>query len=235
MRTARRQWVRSADTDGAFFLNTSVLAKQLGLLPTPAPLDPNEAALHKAMVATGLTGSDIASLAPAGPAAAAGASAGPSSSALPPLGTPERIAAVLSSADAGAAPLALAFGSSRLQNWCMQAVANHMQLPGHLCFQHSVAPPTDPASSQVVRCVSVYVPHVCAEMQAHITAQSVSADIERASRAGSTAGTRASTPGTGEASLSNKDLAKFVRDFELTPIPAEDMLWGLQGGAALHR
>lgn len=106
MRTARRQWVRSADTGGAFFVNTSALAKQLGLLPTPAPLDPNEAALHKALVTSGLTDSDIATLAPAGTAPGAGTSSGAQGTTLPPLGSAERIAAVLSSADAGAAPVA---------------------------------------------------------------------------------------------------------------------------------
>lgn len=157
LRTAKRQWVRSADTDGSFFVDTSAHAQQLGLLQGPSKL------------AAGL--SDVE--------AVAAASNGRSSSSshngvLAGLGSPERIAAAISSADA--------------------------------------------------------------EMQAHIAAQSLSVDIQQGSTAGSKAGgslssrSRAKTP-----DLSQKELLKFVRDFEPLPVPAEDMLWGLQGDVARHR
>lgn len=159
LRTAKRQWVRSADTDGSFFVDTSAHAQQLGLLQGPSTL------------AAGL--SDVEAAA----AASNGRSSSSSSShngVLAGLGSPERIAAAISSADA--------------------------------------------------------------EMQAHIAAQSLSVDIQQGSTAGSMAGgslssrSRAKTP-----DLSQKELLKFVRDFEPVPVPAEDMLWGLQGDVARHR
>jgi hypothetical protein len=157
LRTAKRQWVRSADTNGSFFVDTSVHAQQLGLLQPPST-----PAGDAAFLAAGL--SDVA-------AASNGSSSnGSHNGVLAGLGSPERIAAAISSADA--------------------------------------------------------------EMQAHIAAQSLSVDIQQASTAGSSSNgrSRAKTP-----DLSQKELLKFVRDFEPVPIPSEDMLWGLQGDAVRHR
>jgi hypothetical protein len=91
-------------------------------------------------------------------------------------------------------------------------------------MQDSVLPPLGSPER-----IAAVLNSAAAEMQEHINQQSMSVDIEGSSRVGSTAGSRANTPGV-ESSLSNKDLAKFVRDFEAVPVPAEDMLWGLQGG-----
>lgn len=172
MRTARRQWIRSADTDGAFFLDTSVYAQQLGLLPAPSThagngvLHPDDAAQNGSLHA-GL--SDVAAAVAANGASSNGSS---HNGVLAGLGSPERLAAALSSADA--------------------------------------------------------------EMQAHIAAQSLAVNMQNGSHNGavasSKAGSRAKTP-----EQEQKELMKFVRDFELVPIPAEDMLWGLQGDAAVHR
>lgn len=162
MRTARRQWIRSADTDGAFFIDTSAHARELGLVQAPSAPDSSslngaDSAKHKALLAAGL--SDVQ-------AAAAANGNGSHNGVLAGLGSPERIAAALSSADA--------------------------------------------------------------EMQAHIAAQSAAI-----SRAGSSLSSRGVAPEK-EVSVAQKDLMKFIRDFELVPVPAEDMLWGLQG-AAIHR
>jgi hypothetical protein len=35
-------------------------------------------------------------------------------------------------------------------------------------------------------------------------------------------------------SVAQRDVMKFIRNFELVPVPAEDMLWGLQG-TSTHR
>jgi hypothetical protein len=162
MRTARRQWIRSADTDGAFFIDTSVHARELGLVQAPSAPDGSslngaDSAKHTALLAAGL--SDVQ-------AAAAANENGSRNGVLAGLGSPERIAAALSSADA--------------------------------------------------------------EMQAHIAAQSAAS-----SSAGSSLSSRGMAPEK-EVSVAQKDLMKFIRDFELVPVPAEDMLWGLQG-AAIHR
>lgn len=167
MRTARRQWIRSADTDGAFFIDTSVHARALGLVQAPSapdsgPLNGAESAKHKALLAAGL--SDVQA------AAAAADGNGSHNGVLAGLGSPERIAAALSSADA--------------------------------------------------------------EMQAHIAAQSA-ASSATGSRAGSSLSSRGMASEK-EVSVAQKDVMKFIRNFELVPVPAEDMLWGLQG-ASTHR
>lgn len=80
-----------------------------------------------------------------------------------------------------------------------------------------------------------------AEMQAHIAAQSLAVDVPSSSTAGrSRSGSRAgsATPGVvenGDADVSKQGLVKFLKDFEAVPIPADDMLWGLQEGDAVNR
>jgi hypothetical protein len=181
MRTARRQWIRSADTDGAFFINTAELARQHGLLASPGTvspssngsLNPADSAKHAAMLAAGSSEAEIISA-----AAAPSSSSNGTHAVLAGLGSPGRIAAALSSADA--------------------------------------------------------------EMQAHIAAQSLSINLGshsangNGSSTGSSMGRSAAQHGSSsDAALSQKALAKFLRDFEALPVPAEDMLWGLQGG--VHR
>jgi hypothetical protein len=235
LRTARRQWIRHNDTGGLFFVNTTAQlgllqppepsgstatpAQQLPALQTPDPasstqgsaqrsttvpgaVTPADVEKHKALIAAGLSESEIVSLsaglAPAEPAPATssssttgssssscGSSNGPAGT-LTGLRSPERINAALSSADQ--------------------------------------------------------------EMQAHIAAQSLSAQLERSrsssragSRQGASLGDSSSTSRSGNAvqdgrlSPSKQDLMRFLRDFEAEGFPAEDMLWGLQGEAAVHR
>lgn len=181
MRTARRQWVRHADSGGQFFIDTAALARSLGfgegagLNPGNSTASPANSSKHKALMAAGLTDGDImslaAGLAPTEPAAAAAADSGSSSKDKPfwgSLSSAESIDAVLSSADQ--------------------------------------------------------------EMQAHIAAQSMSVGVS------SSMSSRSNTPAQdGSAALSQQDLTKFLKDFELVPVPVDDMVWGLQGAAAVHR
>jgi len=175
MRTARRQWVRHADSGGPFFIDTTALARSLGfgedagLNPGNNTASPADSSKPQAFMAAGLTDGDImsltAGLAPTETAAAA-ADSGGSSREKPfwgSLSSAESIDAVLSSADQ--------------------------------------------------------------EMQAHIAAQSMSV---------SSMSSRSNTPAQdGSATLSQQDLTKFLKDFELVPVPVDDMVWGLQG--AVHR
>jgi hypothetical protein len=177
MRTARRQWIRNANTDGAFFINTGDLACQHGLLTSPGTvspssngsLNPADSAKHAAMLAAGSSEAEIIN------AAAAPSSNGNGAHAvLAGLSSLGRIAAALSSADA--------------------------------------------------------------EMQAHIAAQSLSINLSSHSSNGASSSmdrSAAQRDSSSDAAQSQKALFKFLRDFEALPVPAEDMLWGLQG--AVHR
>lgn len=210
MRTARRQWVRHAETDGAFFLDTAALAQRLGFgAAAQAPGDSSSGGLnpnHKALLAAGLSESEIislaAKLAPADSAAAAAASTSSSSSRGSSIGSSAQEAAWGGLDAAASVEAALSSADQEMQ--------------AHIAAQ-SLAVEDKGSNSNSTSSKAV----------------SISPTSSKTSGSSSTKGDTSST--STSAGLSKKDLAKFLKDFEMVAVPADDMLWGLQGAAALHR
>lgn len=229
MRTARRQWIRNSQTGGAFFLDTSQHARRLqqpshsstgswpgglggaagGSPGTGGDMRGVDNAQHKALAAAGLSEEDImlfaASVAPADVAASDAAAAACASSAS--------TAALVDSAADLEAKLVAAERSSR-------ALASRS------------------GSRAGSRDYEAALSSADLEMQAHIAAQSLF-DIGSSSASG---GSReqpvllqeqeAEWEGDEAGELSKEVLSRFLRDFELSDIKADDLVWGLGPSAA---
>lgn len=207
MRTSRRQWIRNAATSGPFFLDTSVHAQRLGLVPPSASQPPPP---------------------PAAAAAAAPGSA-PAAAAAPAASTDPH--ANLNTTDQAAWDVThAALAAAGLSEEDIAAFAASMPPSGPGLTK--LLQPRRPDNS-----LAAVLSSADAELAAHIASQSLASRDGSLLGGPSSSSSGSKKGGDEVEGLESgrAAVAKFVRDFEQEPLDLTGVGWGLSGQGSTSR